>query len=81
MKCSILKMLLQTFFIAEMLFAACGSVESGPSLMQFSSLDLTEIESIHYDIKIDGNPLLEQTLASQVTLLLYCECDAVLTLC
>ena len=67
MKSIVWKMIYQTLFVAETLFVVCSGVESGPSLMQFSSLDLTEIESIHYDIKIDGNPLHEHMLASQVT--------------
>jgi hypothetical protein len=63
-----LKSSLLTLIFVSLFFVSCRSVESGASSATptFSSLDFTEIESFHYDIKIDGNPLLEQTLASQV---------------
>jgi len=57
-------MFFQTFIVINLLI--CVKSQSGESGIGFSSLDLTEIESVHYDVNIGGIPILEQTLASEV---------------
>ena len=57
-----------TLCLVSVCLVGCKGLEPGPPSMTFSTLDLSEIESVHYDIKIDGNPLLEHNLASQVTI-------------
>ncbi len=60
------KMYFQTFIVISLSLLLCVNCQNGESGLGLSSLDLTEIESIHYDVNIGGIPILEQTLASEV---------------
>ena len=60
------KMYFQSFIVISLSLLLSVKCQNGESGLGFSSLDLTEIESIHYDVNIGGIPILEQTLASEV---------------
>ena len=64
-------MCFQTFIIITLcLFVCvqCQSGESGSGNLDLSSFDLTEVESVLYDVNIGGMPVLDQALASEVSL-------------
>ena len=63
-------MCFQTFFIINLclvICVQCQSGESGSANFDLSSFDLTEVESVLYDVNIGGMPVLDQALASEVS--------------